>query len=883
MIRIGVYRLLLAAACVAGSCAQALAASALSDDALAAHWHPLTADEARELTLAARLWLEQETLSPDWPQTLGALGLTVAESRQQVAWDGALAADGVFAWLAQSREHNLGSLDAAAARFPSPYAARLEPMLRRAGSAGRLARLGRQSGLEASQVWARVVERLAEFDPAEDDEPATATTPAQLWQPVITRMIGASSENGIDWLSYARRQAGRSTRFSQTDELIERARIRDEMLQDEAEMAMVSGDWLHAVWVAFEGLIRLTATREVADPGGWMDLLDRLHANHIGELRTVDLDLPVTVALLADAASYLDGPEPAVQPAIAELADAYARLALFMPDMAFYLDQPVRQAMRRVSADCDPDPLLVGPLPREVFERCVKHLLDVIGQGLDSEELVGGVNGPFAPHFLRREMGLVSWQRAAYLDGHLNWLLDAPCPPAARANVLEWSLAVENLVRWVPQRPVFFSGGRWQNALGDMLEEIGRQSRQRIEWVDCVTGHGSQRRDPIRRLLELHRTALREVADLLGEAQAEFYQSVVRPGGDIDLDGPASQATAYRPENIAIGPCPQADTCASRIQLPVSRALLGLFPNAYLLADQIGLGDIDLCYERVRWRDRSMAPARGDDPEVANYRGRLGFDLVGTFAGRDGVETVFRHRFVDHVQRHYLFAAADPAILALDCPLDQVGSAVSSRLPDEHPGLVPRRLTYFASAPTTPEAELAANWDQAAEWRDWFITGDRVKQIEASDGAQMEVIVQAELTALAARRERQMTAPLINPSRVDNDDPLALAMDRVADSAALIKRMLELHYPRVIRHHAPVRAMVAGEAGLMTRDRVRALRDSGVAASQMPQIGLDRSGQMESAWLSLSPLLREQGQRAPELDFGIERLNWFRSVFLDAF
>lgn len=156
----------------------------------------------------------------------------------------------------------------------------------------------------------------------------------------------------------------------------------------------------------------------------------------------------MTVALLADAASYLDGPEPAVQPAIAELADAYARLALFMPDMAFYLDQPVRQAMRRVSADCDPDPLLVGPLPREVFERCVKHLLDVIGQGLDSEELVGGVNGPFAPHFLRREMGLVSWQRAAYLDGHLNWLLDAPCPPAARANVLEWSLAVENLVRW---------------------------------------------------------------------------------------------------------------------------------------------------------------------------------------------------------------------------------------------------------------------------------------------------------------------------------------------------------------------------------------------------------------------------------------------------
>ena len=441
------------------------------------------------------------------------------------------------------------------------------------------------------------------------------------------------------------------------------------------------------------------------------------------------------------------------------------------------------------------------------------------------------------PEFLRRELGLVSWQRAAYLDGHLNWLLESQCQPPAWTNVLEWSLLSHHLVRWVSQRPVFFTGSGWRDTVESLRIQMRGQAQAHTEWIDCQTGRGSRRRDPVIRLLSLHREALGELDRMLSRQRAAFYEASTRPGADIDLDGPADQVTAYRPQNLAIGPCPSSNTCGARVELSVSRALLGQFPNAFLLADQVGMGELGLCYDQVRWVERSMEPARRRASGVANYRGRLSFDLVGTFRRQDRDQTVFRYRLTDAETRHYLFAAADEALLARDCPVDQVGKAVASRLSDDQPGLVPNRLTYFTSTPTTPEAELLANWDSGAEWRDWFVTGRRVARIESADPADMELAVQAELADIVGRRERQLVAPLINPPRAGDEDPLVTAMARAADSAALLRRVLELHYPRIIRQHAPVRALLTGEQGLITRDRVRLLRDGGTAAGRMPATG----------------------------------------------
>src|SRR5690625_8044594 len=93
-------------------------------------------------------------------------------------------------------------------------------------------------------------------------------------------------------------------------------------------------------------------------------------------------------------------------------------------------------------------------------------------------------------------------------------------------------------------------------------------------------------------------------------------------------------------------------------------------------------------------------------------------------------------------------------------------------------------------------------------------------------------------------------------------------MSDVADTAALLRRVLELHYPRVVREYEPVREMLAGDAGLITRDRVRLLRDQGLPAAEIPATGLERSRRFRDIWLELPTAVREQGQPAPELEIG---------------
>ncbi len=836
-------------------------AQPLPEDVLALHWHPATADRARNRTLAAAAWLERGENPDDWQQTVESISLRLQPAMERIGPLRVSLGDGLMAWLVRQREVNLGQ---SGTGFPQPALGGIGELLEADHAAGELVRKRVVAAYRTDAVWSGVAEALGEGGKAEIEA---------FWAPLLAELDGDAGNGTV--VAHARGQAERVRALAVASEEAERIQIHDAVLLAEARHAWETGRLLDAVWSAFEALARLT---QVDDPASgiaaeWSTWLESIEGEQGAELRLIDVDLPVVMALLGDAADYLASPGHASQSAIAELADAYARLALFAPDLAFYLDQPVREGVRRVISTCNPDPLLVGPLPREVFERCAGNLEDMLAGDLGTEELVGGAQGPFAAEFLRRELGLVSWQRAAYLDGHLNWLLEAQCQPPEWINVLEWSLLADHLVRWVSQRPVFFTGSGWRDTVDRLAGQMRDQATAHAEWIDCVTGRGSSRRDPVVRLIARHRSALLEVEDLLLEARSSFYANATRPGADIELDGPADQVTAYRPQDLVIGPCPEANTCGARVELPVSRALLGLFPNAFLLADQVGMGELRLCYDQVRWVERSMTPARRRASRVADYFGRLSFDLVGTFAGEGADRTVFRYRLTDSETRHYLFGAADEGILTEDCPIDRVGGAVSSNLPEGHPGLVPNRLTYFTSTPTTPEAELLANWDQGAEWRDWFVTGRRVEPVEAADPADMEVAVQAELADLVNRRERQLVAPLINPPRAGDEDPLVLAMSRVADSAALLRRMLELHYPRIIRQHAPIRSMLAGEAGLVTRDRVRLLRDQGVAASRMPGMGLERAERLRSAWLDLPGALREQGQRAPEIDYSLERLS----------
>jgi hypothetical protein len=307
----------------------------------------------------------------------------------------------------------------------------------------------------------------------------------------------------------------------------------------------------------------------------------------------------------------------------------------------------------------------------------------------------------------------------------------------------------------------------------------------------------------------------------------------------------------------------------------VSRALLGLFPNTYLLADQLGMGSLALCYENVRWVDREMRPARPDDDLVANYYGRLSFELVGQFQVEDQTETVFRQRLTANEAEHYLFASAGEDVLEQDCPDGMAGRPVASHLPSDRTGLVPNRLTYFAATPVTANGLLNANWEQGAEWRDWFITPDRTEVLEAPGATALQVRVQSAMDELSMRRERSVASRLLGEPEAD---PLAAALAVVADSRIVMRKMIELHYPRLHRHHQTIRSLSTGIGGLTGREQIRRFAESERSLSMLAEDGRTQLARLRTEWERLPVLIREQGQVSPEAVHASRLLSRLRSL-----
>ncbi len=837
-----------------------LALEPISDEQIATlHWMPQVGSEAMSRTRALELWLAEDPADlTDWRRQVDLRQINL--DRQLDHGRPALAnwMDGRVGWLIQARQQNLAA-PATAQRLSQRLLSSLD-------SASAFSPITPHTRFRAEATWARFRE-LLRAAPVADAELEIAA----FW----SGLQALAAEEPEAQRKHALAQVERARAMGREETSDGRLRALAGIADADSVAAWERGDGLTALWSLFESLMLLLPLDAAEDAQARLAVIGDMMAAGEAPLRAVDTDFPILLAQLHDAAEYMASSPPLSDLAARELLDAYFRLAFFVPDAAFYLDQPVRDHISQILIDCEINPDLVGPLPRQLFEQCPERLVGLLREGLSDDELVGVREGPFAPEFLRRELGLLSWQRARYLDGYLNWALQASCQPPEWVNVVEWSILVDYLSSWVPQRPVFFATARWQEAVDDLLEEIGRRQESHEAWLDCITGHGGQRRDPVSRLIRLQTQALNELEGALQTAYQAFLREATRPGADIDLAGAVDQLTAYRPEGLSVMPCAGGETCGARVELPVSRALLGLFPNTFLLADQLGIGRLGLCYDNVRWVDRSLQGARPQDPQVANYFGRLSFELVGTFDDGGGMATVFRQRLTSAERSHYLFAEASDDLLAMDCPISLSGLPVASRLPPERRGLVPDRLTYFVATPVTADGKLSANWDRGAEWRDWFLTDERVEIIESPRPDMLQARVQAEMEALNARRERRIAASLL--SAVDQD-PLGQAMAVVSDTSGLIRRVLEIHYPRLLRHDGSLRAAVVGTGGLVGREQVRQFRDTGEPLTHLARNARARLLTLQSIWEELPDAVRERGQPAPETDIALHQLKELQSL-----
>ena len=569
---------------------------------------------------------------------------------------------------------------------------------------------------------------------------------------------------------------------------------------------------------------------------------------------------------------------------VRELADAIAQFVLLTPNMNFYFDQPVRRRIAEEINICTSiaaarDQQGHSTSSREQFDRCLASMVDLSESAVRSAELAGDPHGPFGVVQLQRELVLPPWQRINYALGYLHERNPGACtaPEKPLPNPLEWSALATTLVWFARQSPVYFQTPE-NEALTALMKQQGLELLQSMEQqVDCFSGSGSGINDPVSMSLVDYRKALGELVAGIREAELAFRETRLAPGADIVLRGDASQKTAYRPDQIMIGPCREDHVCEMTGELEATRALLGLFPDHYLIADQTGLGKIEICYDTMQWVQRRAEPVRADDPHVANFFGRLSFDLIGRYVLGEETNNVFGSKFISPDEYHYLFAAASDEVRDDSCPSEWVGSKIVTPLNNDVGfRVVPDRLTYLASARSKPSEIINLNWSRGSEWRDWFVTGLGVTRFEFEPDETIMDRINQHLQALYQSEQVLLYRALLRPrARAGDGEFISLSeeINALTTSKALLDTQMNLFYPQTLLDSDEIRGSLEGSRSLIDGPGLRRFRDGSLPVESINDVGLSRFEDFRSQWSRQPEAVRRSGSVAISVAHAIARLN----------
>jgi hypothetical protein len=646
-----------------------------------------------------------------------------------------------------------------------------------------------------------------------------------------------------------------------------------------------------------ETLLWVTSDLLLTDPGAeenrsrippvLSELLPGISNAYASGFSEVDPRINTSLAAVFDAMQYLQSVNPDASRLVSlrrQIADVFAQMVLLIPDLDYYFEQPVRERIAQQTYACigsvaERDETGRGTLNREQFEGCLDNLVAAASSDVSRAELAGDPDGPFGREQLRRELMLTPWQRINYVLGYLHDQHPTGCsmPDQPLPNPLEWS-SLANLVVWFAQQsPVYFQTPQNEARVVEMRQRGMQLLESWVQQVDCISAAGGGLHDPVSRGLADYRQELDRLVASLREAELEFRAARMKPGADVVLHGDAGQRTAFRAEQMSIGPCDSRRTCEMTGNLEATRALVGLFPDPYLIADQTGLGQVEICYDHVQWINRRSEPVRADDPHVANYFGRLSFDLVGRYRENGRLTNVFGFTYVSPSEYHYLFAASNEEVLDDSCPTEWVGSRIVTPLGERQgPRIVPDRLTYLAAARTLPSQLITANWSRNEEWRDRFVTGLDVTPLEFPPDPSIYDRVNQHLQAMYQAEQATLYNALFRPDTAADGsaaDSLFERLEELTASKALLRSYMNLFYPQFMVDSGEIRAALEGQGSLLDRSVLRRFRESNVAVSSINKIGLARLEEFRALWDRQPEMVLHSGTSAISVAHAITRLN----------
>ena len=565
------------------------------------------------------------------------------------------------------------------------------------------------------------------------------------------------------------------------------------------------------------------------------------------------------------------------------LAKAVAQLSLLIPDMGYYFETPVRARIVEeidicisIGASLDDDG--GSAMTRRQFDACMETMLQLAEKETRLAELSGNMDGPFTTDSLRRELNVTPWQRINYGIGYLHDRYSVDCQPPVEPlpNPLEWAVLATTMA-WFAQYSPEFVNTLENEARVTKMRSIGEQLILGLtEQSACFANAGPGVNDPVSRAMTDYELALRELDLGIEQAEADFRTERLSTGADISLELDASQRTSYRPDDLLIEPCDRQAVCDMSGSLSTTRALIGLFPEEYLVAEQTGMGQIEICYRNMEWVRRRSKLVRADDENVANYFGHLGFDLMGRYVENDEISDIFGFRFTSQDEYHYLFAQTSEDVLNDSCPVEWVGSKIVTPLRVDRGGIVPNRLTYLAASRSLPSRLLQNNWDKGAEWRDWFVTGIGVSKLEVPEAPEIMIPLNQHLQSLYQAEQAEIYQRVLLPTaRNSEGDDVSLfdEMSQVSIAKALMRMQMMLFYSESMFNSDRIRTAIAGDGGLLEGRTLRRFREDNVALTSVNRIALERLNKLREVWLKQPGAVRRQGSVPTSLMHALSRID----------
>jgi hypothetical protein len=388
---------------------------------------------------------------------------------------------------------------------------------------------------------------------------------------------------------------------------------------------------------------------------------------------------------------------------------------LLYSDFGKYMSSPFRKKIRtdlevclNISEEFAPYPQ--EPIDEKQFKGCVDDIYNAAVNEATSRELSGTLIKVENKQALDRALALPVWQTINILYANL---ASVECLKTTKQlpNPLEWTMAAESLLWFADRWPAYMDKYQQRNKIQDIISK----GSVLVEGLVCATG---KKREVL--TFEFNRVvqSWKQVETDIQKVIEEFNATFLKAGSDLDLIDDTQSKSNYRVEGAKIAACDVQNSCGVLVELEPSKALYNLFPNHLLVADQLKLGNVKLCYDDVGWEDRRAAPTHLDNNNVANYMGKFSFSLKGFYNN----QLVFSRKITDKQEYNYIFAANTQEVLNTYCPLSIVGDKISTKLERGTFGLVPNRLTFLTASRANETDILVGNWAAGEEWENAMLS-----------------------------------------------------------------------------------------------------------------------------------------------------------------